>query len=683
MAAETIVSTYHVLLVGIDRYPSGYNSLGGCVNDIDAIERLLLEPPGIGVPPEQIRVTRLAAARGDQMSASRFRTETLPPTKANLVQALTALAGPEIQPSDRVLIYYAGHGDQKRWTSGSLVWHEALVPQDGHEVEYLFDVELNALITAISARTSDLTIVLDACHSAGATRDLHDIQAQGAVRALDSDDSPVAPPVAAAPGRKGYAALDRGVGSQLLQSPEPSYLVVVGCQSHETCKEGAYPSGEPSHGVFTHSLLSVLRERDATQRAGLRWADIWPALLARVAERNALLHQRAQHPWMIGRSERKVFGGPWDRMDVGYSVTQQPDGGYDIGAGRLLGVTEGAEIGVYGTEPRRFPPVGSANDRPVGRLIVSHAGPSSAVATAAGHPFALPEGARSRLLRPGEGQRLRVSLKPPDPAAESQLAESPLIELVSSTDSDADVEVIARPDDGWIIGNEIEPVLAIVPPGEIKALCAGLESYYRYNAVLRMARHCNNPQLSNSLRVHILDCTDGPGLTAMSRNDLADPALPEAPRDADRIYRLPSGFAFCVKVANNSSYPLNVTLLNCSAAGTIEYLSDALLRDRSAHVMWLDNTLGRPFEAGADELPAVTSDGSLPTYTTERMIAIGTTRPDVDLRFLTLDDRVQDVVEAHLSTSGSRILRPAPGRNSVVSSELWTAAVIPIRVARQ
>src|SRR5215216_683521 len=158
--------TYHVLLIGIDAYPQGYNSLTGCVNDIDAIEQVLLIPPGIGIPPEQIHVTRLAAANPHNPSKSQFQEQTLPPTKANLIQALKDLAGPVVKPKDRILIYYSGHGDEKTW-SGSLVWHEALVPHDGQRIEYLYDVEVNALINSISMRTSDLTIILDCCHSAG------------------------------------------------------------------------------------------------------------------------------------------------------------------------------------------------------------------------------------------------------------------------------------------------------------------------------------------------------------------------------------------------------------------------------------------------------------------------------------------------------------------------------------
>ena len=49
---------YHVLLIGIDAYDGG-GMLTGCVNDIDAIQRLLIDR--VGVMPD--RITRLAAPR--------------------------------------------------------------------------------------------------------------------------------------------------------------------------------------------------------------------------------------------------------------------------------------------------------------------------------------------------------------------------------------------------------------------------------------------------------------------------------------------------------------------------------------------------------------------------------------------------------------------------------------------
>ena len=49
---------------------------------------------------------------------------------------------------------------------------------------------------------------------------------------------------------------------------------------------------------------------------------------------------------------------------------------------------------------------------------------SSAIATAVGAGFELPEGARGRLVRSGDSQRLRVSLKPDDAVLHAQLEKS-------------------------------------------------------------------------------------------------------------------------------------------------------------------------------------------------------------------------------------------------------------------
>jgi hypothetical protein len=665
--------TYHVLLIGIDRYPLGYRSLRGCVNDIDAIENLLYTLADVGSIPSQLHITRLAAPQPGRSSTSRLQVETLPPTRANLVQALDALASPEIRPEDRVLIYYSGHGDEKLWT-GSSVWHEALVPHNNQVIEYLFDVEINQLIGSIAARTSDLTIILDCCHSAGATRGI-----EGDVRALTSDSAPISPPDLAALGIDGDAAADRGLSTRTLQNANPSYLVVVACQAYEKASEGAGTADQAAHGVFTHSLLSVLNARDVMRWPELRWADIWPDLLAKAEARNSELRQPTQHPWMIGRSERRVFGGPWKKMDTGYRITKRPDGTYAIGAGTLMGVTVGAEVAVYGKAPRLFPSIGSPKDTPVGKLKVHTAERSSAVGVEMGS-FLLPDGARGRMVNPGQPERLCVSLKPADPGLQAQMEQSPLLTVVPADAPDADVEVTAQAGGGWVIGNDVEPVIAVVPPNEILALRAGLESYHLYNTALHLAYRCADPGLSNSLGVRLLDCNNEAEIQAMSQKVLADPALPEAPRDSERIYALPTGFKFCVRVTNSSSYRLNVTLLNVTAGGMVEYLSDAVLRKGSSHVMWLDDQLGQPLEASPDVLPQVLALPERP-FVTDRLLAIGTTKEGVDLRYLTSERRVQDVVDANLaSRSGGEkgMLRRVPS----APAELWTACVIPVRMAR-
>jgi hypothetical protein len=663
---------YHVLLIGIDAYPPGYNSLSGCVNDIDAIEQLLLDTPGVGLPPDRIRITRLAAPRPNVTSSSRLTAQTLPPTKENVVAALRSLAGSAVQPNDRILIYYSGHGDQTV-IKGSTTWREAIVPHDGTSIQYLYDVELNPLINAIAARAADVTVLLDSCHSGGATKDIITGKPQGAVRLLQAPPGQRAESAAVdsmlAPG----TAFDAPAG--MLRSVDPAYLAVAACQPEETAAEGPYDGGQP-HGNLTHGLLQVLRSLDGAQRAQLRWADIWAALLDVMNTSVSALRQRPQHPAWIGRSERRVFGGAWQPLDVGYPLAQGPDGTYTIKAGTLLGVTTGAQLAVYG--PAGPPPdcflfselgnIGSDKELAArrGLLQVTRAERATCVAAPLDGPLALVAGMRTRLINPGTSERLRVALATMDTLLARELERSAFLQVAPPSIPDAEVTVMALPTGGWQITNDLQEQIALVPAGETFALRAGLESYARYATVLRLARNCHDPQLANCLTLRLLDCSDPAALAAA---DPADPKLPEAARDDDKIYSLPDGAGFCITLAStftDRARPLHAFVFDCGAAGEVEYLGDATLRAGDRQVLWLKAQQGTPFIAGPD----------FPGGATDRLIAIATTRPDLDLQWLAVRERVQDVVDQAIGTR--QVLVNAPG--PAAPAELWTAVVVPLRI---
>ena len=399
----------HAVLIGCDAYPADFSSLQGCVNDIDAVEALLLDPPGIGLPPEQIRVTRLAAPRPGAPVRSRFAAQTRAPTRDTIVATLQQLAAPEggVGPQDRVLVYYSGHGDQQRWT-GSQVLHECLVPTDAR---YLWDVELNALVDALTRRTPDVSVLLDCCNSSGAYRDLQDRPPQGADRRLTTASgapaggsaappdpallTPLAPGEGSSAARGGTAAA-RGTGSTggaLLRGLDPAYVAVAACQSDQTAGEGDLAGGR-RHGILTHSLITLLSEMSPAERAALRWADAWPGLLDRVAQNCVALNRRPQQPWLTGAAARRVFGGPWEPRDAGFQVRRGAGDLYTLNAGTLLGLVEGALVAVYGPDPARFPPLGSAADAQAraGELEVV----SATRATCSARPLGPPPGSGSR-----------------------------------------------------------------------------------------------------------------------------------------------------------------------------------------------------------------------------------------------------------------------------------------------
>ena len=663
---------YHVLLIGIDAYPPGYNSLSGCVNDIDAIEQLLLDPPGVGVPPAQVRITRLAAPRPNVAARSRLLAQTLPPTKDNVVAALQSLAGPAIQPSDRVLIYYSGHGDQVQLTAGG-AWHEAIVPHNGARIQYFYDVELNPLINAIAAHAADVTVILDSCHSAGATKDISTAWPGGAARLLQSPpgQAPDIAPVNA-------LLVDTGgkdVSMRMLQSVDPSYFALAACQPEETAQEGAYEADRP-HGNLTQSLILLLGPMNGEQRAQARWADLWSSLLESISTSGARLRQTPQHPAWTGRSERRVFGGAWQPMDVGYPLAPGTGGACTIGAGTLLGVTEGAELAVYG--PPGPPPafflffelgaIGSPKELAArrGMLRVTSAERATSKAAPQGASFVVAPGMRARLVKPGTSERLRVAIEPPDATLAGELQRSAFLATGPAPASMAEVLVAARAEGGWAIINDLREQVATVPANEVFALRAGLEAYARYNTVLRLAKNCQDPQLANCLSMRLLDCNDAAALAAA---DPIDPSLPEAPRDSAKVYALAQGARFCIQLTStcqDRSRPLHASVFNCGAAGEVQFLGDATLRAGDRQALWFRVQQRKPFVAGPD----------FPGGATDRLIAIATTRQDTDLQWLARNQRVQAVIDE--SIGAKDVLGGDPG--PAAPGELWTATVVPLRI---
>jgi hypothetical protein len=662
-------STYHVLLIGCDYYPPAYRSLHGCVNDIDTIERALLDPPGVGIPPEQIKITRLASPHPEAPVRSQLQAQTQEPNKANIVQALQQLAGDEVTATDRVLIYYSGHGTQTR-RQGSQGWYEALVPID---VQFLYNDELNELINDISRRTSDLTIVLDCCHSAGATREITEKQPQATPRFFQSDGlgQPPDPSIVSMARSVGPGA---EIPSHLSQTLDPNYIVIVACQADEKANEAALPTGDgvgeqvQGHGFLSYSLVHLLTKQTDTQPGSLRWADIWPSLLDRVGMLCVEKGSPVQHPWIIGRPERHLFGGSWQRQDPGFRVSRAEDGSYTIAAGSLMGLTQDALLAIYGPSPLIFPLLNSPDDQAarVGLLKVIRAERASCSARADGASFDLPEGARARLVQPGKGEQLRVLLVPSDPHLAATLEQSPFLQVVDDTTPDPEVRVDTMQDGGWTIRNTVNDQVATVPAKYSEALRAGLESYADYNQVLRLAQNSNDPALDKSLDVRLLDCSDP---DALADADSLGSHLPEVPRNADGIFSVPNGFPLVIKVKNTYRYPLQVSIFNCTASGKVEFMGEMGLQTTDVRVFWLGGQHRRPFIASS----------IAPVETTDRLIVVATTKRDADLSVLKVQRSVQQVVDKVVRSELSREMMDEVEYNAG-PADAWTAVTIALKI---
>lgn len=642
---------YHVLLIGIDAYDGGA-LLNGCVNDIDAIQELLLTRLKITAD----RITRLAAPLDG-------RTSAIPqdkPTYANIKAALEALASERVQPGDRVLIYYSGHGTQvkTKMPSGEVFTREALMPTDfivrlkGRR--YVYDWEFNDVLARIARRTSSVAVVLDACFGGGATRDAFD-PPDGKARFWPTEEEVELPADVSPPPRGSL----RGM-ADAIPGTVSSCVVAAACLDDERAREGVRPGGQ-MHGELTRALLRQFAAiPDDRELAELRWGRIWRSVVADVATVSP-----AQHPWHSGGFARQVFAGPPADGDVGYAVRTEGDG-FRIDAGTLCGVTEGATIAVRG-------PIGG-DQAVIGQLRVTHAGRASATAVALA-PFELPQGAHGRMIAAGAAARLSVAVVPRDAAMIARI-ESPMIE-VADDPATADVTLAQRGDRSWAVTDEVfgageeagEPALVIIPESSEGRARAVLEHYFTYSLPLRMAKACTD--LPRALRMKLLDCT---GAGPIAPADAQDPAKlpPEVVPTREGTYDVKAGDAagggthVAVLVQNTSAVDLSVWLVVCQTNGAVAVIPPVRIRAGGVRVFWEGDELGRGFEIWFSDERRVG---------VERLVVIGTTDKEASLFHLGTETKFKDVLASERGEEETKDLPAA-------ELPLWTATTVSLRSSR-
>jgi hypothetical protein len=645
---------YHALLVGIDAYQLPGRALYGCVHDIDAIQRVLIEQAGVPVE----RVTRLVAPHAGARHESAVAGQE--PTLANIRAGLERLGSAAVGPDDRVFIYYSGHGARVPVRSGgTTTWREALVPVDiTRSGNFLFDYELNAFLAKVVARTRQVTVILDCCHSGGATRG-----PSRTVRQIDYyDDLRATGPVELA--AEEHASGTRGLvgdGAGVCQ-------VVAACLANELAEERVDEYGV-RHGLLTRALLTALAKHSGRALHELRWGSIWPQLRAEVESRNP-----SQHLWLSGALVRAVLGGPPTEGDFGFSLTKQDDGSFAIGAGTLAGVTVGAQLAVYGPELTRFPELDSAEDfaARVGTslLTVTRAEPGTAVGTLVEPGIAVPEGARGRVVVPGAAAMLRFavmaadgkSLDAEDHRLIDALQGTKLVRMVNVDESEVR---LVRGRSGWTLHDGLHrdhptaPPLCRLPLEEVDRTRWLCEQYLRHSLPLRIAAQCMQGQL-------VVDLLDVPKDRSIGAAEAQMPALLEV-GSGEYPAELRVGDRFCVRVNNRADHDLRVTLVNVAASGKVQVLGDQLIERRSMHVFWWGGDLGKGFTALL---------GSSQSESVNRVVVIGTMALGQDLRHLAHSMSYAEVVQ--VTRSGRDFGGDELGAH-LPTPETWTATILPVR----
>src|SRR5437899_216117 len=215
--------------------------------------------------------------------------------RAAIEQQLIAKA----QPGDIVVIYFAGHGSQMKDTTGTRINNldETIVPHDSRDPDgRVFDIsgnELNGLVDRLTAKTSNVTLILDSCHSGTLLQDQAARSRSvrvGYPRVIPPDTRQPPPPETAA-----VPQAARGVG---LRPPTAAYALITGARAEELANE--YDENGRREGAMTHFLVNALRSAGA----GATYRDVLDVVGGRVSEMFS-----TQHPQLEGVSaDQVVFG---------------------------------------------------------------------------------------------------------------------------------------------------------------------------------------------------------------------------------------------------------------------------------------------------------------------------------------------------------------------------------------
>ncbi len=307
----------HALLIGIADYSSsGYVSLDGTINDIELVRRMLKDK--FNFSDSEIRLLKNSEA-----------------SHTGIQQAFADLAR-QVKKDDIVYIHFSGHGsltpDQSgekkpmcvgctaydsTWVSfGSRVQGEVQPKQDDGGIDLnkfdILDDEIGEWLIPIYAKTDNIVFVSDSCHSGNMTRGN-----APKVRGITADLRP------------------HPLGKRKFAHPKEIGAIVGAAREDQWAAEYEAPDSK-SYGLFTWNWVQALVQT----RPGDTWEDAFKRTVIMIGN----VRDTQQHPQIIGKVKRAVFGGDFPPTVQSISVGDVSGDGKNVilKAGRFAGITIGS-----------------------------------------------------------------------------------------------------------------------------------------------------------------------------------------------------------------------------------------------------------------------------------------------------------------------------------------------------
>lgn len=489
--------TLYGLLVAIDSYPPPAPPLRGCRNDIAALADYL-------------------RARTDVELALRVLHDEAATRQAVIVAFRDHLG--QARAGDVALFAYAGHGSEEpvppeladlepTGRLQTLMFHDCNRRVNGRLVRALADKELAVLLAEVGAGGAHVAVVLDSCHSGGATR---------AVDAIARGWSPLQHRDLGEPELTEPRPLTEFVPGALEQWRAPSSLHVAlsACRSSETAEE--HDIGGAVRGAFSVALLDAL----AALGARTTYRSLLDTLRSRV-ERTTSSQRPELYPIDRGGPGDALFlDGTVTPVPPTFSVTRATDGWVvDAGLAHGLRPPEGEEAFVLACTAPNGTPAGTVRvtDVSVGRSSVEPIGwdPDDLAYSASIAEVPLP--AAEVIVDEDTDLGHSASIAPAIEAAVASAGPaggpSPFVRIVSpSAGSAAALRLrVVAPSPGVaqitrLDGSAISTPIAVAAGGA-RLVVSRLEHIARWEQVRALGEHAS--PLADSIRLDVYDAAEG------------------------------------------------------------------------------------------------------------------------------------------------------------------------------
>jgi len=659
---DTNSPVMYALLVGINEYAQpAVPQLGGCVNDVNAMDQLLRDR--FNVP--QGNILKLTDRQATYQAIKQAFRDHL------IAQARSwAEAGRQGTPP-AFLFHYSGHGSQARDETGAEPdgLDETIVPHDSRTrgVYDIKDWELGQLLDELNQYVDNVTVILDCCHSGSGTRDIKPTLVRTRRCAPDLRPQPT----------------QRPAGGGTTRALPPSgwtlgekYVLLAACRDREEANE--HIVGQRQYGAMTYFLV-----QDLSQAAPDR-PRTYRELHERVSQR-VNLNYPDQMPQCEGDRDRLTFGGLRPARDVFLNVVDKSGGLIWVDGGLAHGLTEGSQLKLYPPEVRTLDQAGP----PIATLSVAEVGAVRSGCRVEDGLTDVPLHARAVIYRLNYGnmQRQVVLDLPGGPdldALQARLAQDDVKAYVQVVPPDRPAGFRVQLVDGQLELQDAsgKRLVAPFPPTDADGLARDLAHVVRYQNALELSNTASTSSLNGAVSLSVKKLDFDPN----TQTPVAAPIEPTAGGET----QVDVGQRIVLEVTNHDTSPLYFAVFDFSYDWSITQLYP---RARGAHEPLAP---GKTYSLGLSQKRNEQLAPQLPPEIAEvrQSVKVIATVADADFevleqgalktpyatrRAVTRGDPLSKLLEQAMAGGKTRALGAPPAS----ATDEWTAAQVDFRIRKR